>query len=553
MFGLRKLATGPAIRLTMAAAAVVAGMAVSLPSTARAGPQHKYGFADYDDDGRTDTAVFRPSTGDWYVVNSSSGHLWSSPLGAKGDWPVPGDYDGDGRADLANWRAANGVWSIRRSSTGALFTYTWGGGDDVPVPGDYDGDGRTDIAIWRPSNGVWWIVNSSTGTGWTRQWGLEGDWPVAGDYDGDGRTDTAVWRPSNGTWHIVNSTTGTRWSRQWGLVGDWPVAGDYDGDGRTDTAVWRPKDGRWYVILSAGGGLSYRWGEPGDQPVPGDYDGDGRTDIAIWRPSNGMWWIVNSSTGTGWTRQWGLTNDLPVANTQQFVPKVQLQSLDLGGTDVALLNSGSESADVPWGRTLRVLVQGNPRANVTTSDSTSTTCNNFNGSATTSQPLVSPQPGNPLLITRTPNRCFYTASITAHSNIGVPNDVVGAKFSYSPIVIDKTVSVPEASAVVDTGIDLLPGDGIMIDASGSIWAGVWGTGSNGPDGWVGWSGAGKPLTSAAPFSLIGSIGSGGLFFVGNTFESAPSLAGTSRLFLRTNDDVPGNGSGAFTVRVRVYR
>ena len=66
---------------------------------------------------------------------------------------------------------------------------------------------------------------------------------------------------------------------------------------------------------------SQYWGDPEDQPVPGDYDGDGRTDIAIWRPGTGTWWIINSRTVTVWSHKLGKREDLPVANTQQFVPQ----------------------------------------------------------------------------------------------------------------------------------------------------------------------------------------------------------------------------------------
>src|SRR3712207_6863699 len=51
--------------------------------------------ADYDGDGRTDIAVFRPSSGTWYVRNISV-VSWG---GAPGDVPVARDYDGDGRSE----------------------------------------------------------------------------------------------------------------------------------------------------------------------------------------------------------------------------------------------------------------------------------------------------------------------------------------------------------------------------------------------------------------------------------------------------------------------
>ena len=133
--------------------------------------------SDFNGDGISDISVFRPSEGNWYIMESGTNTFRAEHFGANGDKIVPGDYDGDGLIDLAVFRPSTGIWWIRKSS-GQDLVRQWGLATDKPVPGDYDGDGITDIAVYR--DGTWYIVHSSTGQIAYSQWGLPSDIPIAG-------------------------------------------------------------------------------------------------------------------------------------------------------------------------------------------------------------------------------------------------------------------------------------------------------------------------------------------------------------------------------------
>lgn len=205
-----------------------------------------------------------------YFLAADKQTLLASGFFAPTDLRPPkfADYENDRRADVSVWRPSSGVWNIIKSSSSTVDYAAWGTSGDEIVPGDYDNDRRADFAVWRPSNGVWYILKSSDNTFSFQSFGLNGDVPVAADYDGDRQTDIAVWRPGNGVWYIVRSATNTLQAFSFGAGGDKPVAADFNGDKRADIAVFRPSSGVWFVLQSASDSLfAAQWGSAGDEPT----------------------------------------------------------------------------------------------------------------------------------------------------------------------------------------------------------------------------------------------------------------------------------------------
>jgi len=273
---------------------------------------------DFNGDYKSDVAYFRPSDGNW-AIYSSIGHdvVSSVRFGQQGDYPTPGSFVssfspassyGGSRAMVAVYRPSTGVWYLNRMCGVQLCYRVLGATGDVPVGGDYDGDGMDDFALFK--DGAWKVLMSNDNSKLDSKWGTIGDQPVPGDYDFDGFTDLAVYRPGNGTWYVSLSSNGSSLIQRFGDLTDRPVPGDYDGDGRTDFAVFRPANGYWYILKSRDGSLTaQRLGIATDRPVPGDYDGDGRTDIAVFR--NGFWYILRSSAGFTIVK-WGATDTIPL-------------------------------------------------------------------------------------------------------------------------------------------------------------------------------------------------------------------------------------------------
>jgi hypothetical protein len=67
--------------------------------------------------------LFRPSNGTWYLRYTGTGQASGFPWGSALDIPAPGDFDGDGRTDIAVFRPGDGTWlEPRRGGNFAMET-----------------------------------------------------------------------------------------------------------------------------------------------------------------------------------------------------------------------------------------------------------------------------------------------------------------------------------------------------------------------------------------------------------------------------------------------
>jgi hypothetical protein len=135
-----------------------------------------------------------------------------------------------------------------------------------------------------------------------------------------------------------------------------------------------------------------------------------------------------------------------------------------------------------------------------------------------------------------------------------PKDCFGANYSGW---------IASSGEDVDTGLDIETGDTVIFSATGSIWAGDCKYGGNSPDGmsWTaGYDYPPYPLPGAHQDALIGRVGSSGpdglpgrSWFEIGSYSSYQHEGEPGRLFLRTNDNKPGNGTGAFSVTIKIER
>lgn len=305
--------------------------------------------SDFDGDARSDVAVFRPITGEWYILPSSGScppHFRALPAahggcatqyGLPGDVPVSNDYSGDGRADVGVYRPSTQTWFFRYANGAPDSSFQFGVPGGKPAPQSTSVGPRSYIGFFGPNSLVFDVTDP-----------LTGNWqPRSGIHTPDG---TVSWAPI-----LARNVYGqpVLFKRElsglpvttFGGVGNFAV--DFF-EPHPAAAFYADVDGRWIGLQRAPDYVRFngataewsvtdrrdllttkrvQWGLPGDTPLLGDWDGDGVQDITVLRhdfPYAGFttFFAKTSSTDNpgGWTqlgdggyyKSWGLNGDIPI-------------------------------------------------------------------------------------------------------------------------------------------------------------------------------------------------------------------------------------------------
>ena len=241
--------------------------------------------------------VFRTSATDFLLRNSNSGGNpdLTVDFGLAGDVPIAGDWDGDGDDEPGVFRPSTGQFLLRETTVTLIrpcgacipipviiattITLNFGQLDDKPVVGDWDGDGVDTVGVVRRSGNqaIWLLSNSPNIDNSTPvvdipqfTFGTRFDTPIVGDWNGDGLDTPGVLQ--NGQFVISNQLQTLDPSEVitftlQGATG-LPVAGDWDGDGVDTPGLF--DNGVFFLRNSNTTGfadLVFSFGAAGDLPA----------------------------------------------------------------------------------------------------------------------------------------------------------------------------------------------------------------------------------------------------------------------------------------------
>lgn len=195
---------------------------------------------DWNGDGTDTIGSF--TNGVWKIRNANFPLVvLPAPLGATtvnfgqaGDLPVVGDWNGDGVDTVGTYRPSTGEFFLTNSTNAAAvdFTIRFGVAEDLPIAGDWNGDGIDTVGVFRPSVGQSFLTNANIANppiDFVAFFGTNGDLPIGGDWDGNGIDTVGVWRPSTTEFFLSNDNINIARQFAFGAVTDQPIVGDWDG------------------------------------------------------------------------------------------------------------------------------------------------------------------------------------------------------------------------------------------------------------------------------------------------------------------------------------
>ena len=124
------------------------------------------GFLDFDGDGRTDFSAIQNAGNSmiWHNYRTIGGYNAVNFGLFNDDVPVPALYDNDLSNDIAVWRDSTGTFYVLRSADNTVQAVQFGlSGDNPRVTQDFDGDDKADFAVTRNQGGnlIWYIFGTT--------------------------------------------------------------------------------------------------------------------------------------------------------------------------------------------------------------------------------------------------------------------------------------------------------------------------------------------------------------------------------------------------------
>jgi subtilisin family serine protease len=166
--------------------------------------------------------------------------------------------------------------------------------------------------------------------------------------------------------------------------------------------------------------------------------------------------------------------------------------------------------------------------------------------------FIEAHPGNGVSVIQGAIINGATPDLVANPGPGSPNLLAYSEIHAKEGVAALAGPIKESDTLRDSGIDVGPNQWPAFFGLGEIWSGVPFTFNNGPQGWNSIENSSAfPLPGSRPFSLLGIVDNQ-TFYIGRSNALRTNFSSFKRLFFRTNDDVPGNGSGEFLCTIAIW-